>query len=166
MCFYCHKSGNKNIQQFIFPSVVEVHNHWKSNHWDDDDEEQKPFRFYSVDLIRCSVDSCSHRSTFQGLHRHHQEKHAKNSFVAIFNNRCALCVHAGDALHEHACDLLQSVMQFNLYNPIVFTDEEFMELIAVNCEESKQKRKNQVNCIFGSRQKMVEHHQQKHGYDV
>lgn len=142
------------------------------NHWNDD-ANQKPFRFYSVDLLRCSVGSCLHRSTFQGLHRHHQENHSNNLFVPIFNERCALCLHTGDDLHEHSCDSLQNAMQLDLYNPILYTDQELMELLALetNCQESKQNAANRIECpicdgIFESRQAMIEHHHQNHGYAV
>lgn len=173
MCFYCHKNGIKKIQHFVFATVDEAYDHWKLNHGNGDEAKQKPFRFYSVDLLRCSVDSCSYpyRRTFQGLHRHHQEKHSNDLFVPIFNGRCALCLYTGNDLHKHACQSLQNAMQLNLYNPIVLTEEEFMELLAVGCQESKQHRTNRIecqhcDCIFGSRQEMIEHHQQKHGYDV
>lgn len=171
MCFYCHKSGNKNLQHFVFATVDEAYDHWKLRH-SNEDVGQKPFRFYSLDLLRCSVDSCSYpyRRTFQGLHRHHQEKHSNDLFVPIYNGRCGMCLYTGDDLHEHACDLLLNAMQLNLYNPILLTDEELMELLAIDSQKSKENRTNQIecqhcDCIFESKQEVIKHYQQKHGYE-
>lgn len=179
MCFYCHKVGEKNVESFIFSSFDEVYDHWKSSHSSDGSdtdaassdggaEALKPFRFYSVDLLCCCVDACSFYSTFRGLHRHHQKKHPNNLFVPIFNGRCALCFYTGDDLREHSCDSLDNVVQLQLCNPILLTDQELAELQAIDCQELKQNRTKHFECQYcdgflGSRQEMIQHYDESHG---
>lgn len=176
MCYYCNEAREQNIQNFVFKTIDEVYNHWKLNHSNDGTDaatdanamKPKPFRFYSVDLLYCYLDSCHYFSTFQGLQRHHQKKHPNDLFVAIMNDRCALCLCSGDGLREHSCSSLQNGMQLKLYNPVLLTDHDLAELQTIECHELNQNLPKQIECqhcgyIFGTRQEMTQHHHQKHG---
>lgn len=177
MCFYCKEAKEQNFQDFVFPSVNDVYEHWLLKHSNgisnadaaaaDATAKRTPFRFYLVDLLCCNMDACRYFSSFRGLQRHHKKKHtnsnqANKPFVAVLNGRCALCLQR-NALHDHVC----SGMQLDLYNPVVLTDTDLAELQAIKCEKFEQNRSKQIECqhcgcIFGTRQEMTQHHYQKH----
>lgn len=171
MCFYCKEGKAQNIADFVFSTVDEVYEHWLIQHDGNHATaaaaaKQTPFRFYSVDLLHCSMDACRYFSTFLGLQRHHQKKHPNDLFVAVLNGRCALCLRR-DALHEHACDSLQNGMQLKLYNPVLLSDDDLAELQAIKCEKLEQNRPKPIECqhcgcIFDTREQMTQHHHQQH----
>lgn len=181
MCYHCKEERRGNIRDFIFSTVDEVYDHWKYEHSSKNVDDavggaakRKPFRFYSVDLLFCHIDSCGYFSTFQGLRRHHQIEHPKHLFVAIMNDRCALCCarYSDDGLHGHKCSSLQNGMQLKLYNPVLLTDEDVANLQAIECEEHKRNRPKHIKCklcecgVFESRHEMTQHHHQLHGYEI
>lgn len=180
MCYYCSEARKQNYEEFVFSTVDEVYVHWKSDHSNEnangsnDDAngagKQKPFRFCSIDLLYCHIDNCQSLKTFQGLRNHHRKKHPNDLFVAIMNDRCALCPYSGDGLHSHRCDGLQNGLQLKLYNPVLLTDEDVVNLQAVESEEHKQNRPKHIECqhcgsVFESRQEMTQHHYHQHRYE-
>lgn len=164
----------QTIQAIVFKTVDEVYDHWKFHHSNDGGatdaiKQQRPFRFYSVDLLTCQMDSCYYYSTFQGLKRHHKKNHANDLFVPVLNGRCALCLYTGDGLYEHSCSSLQNGIQTNLYNPVLLTDNELAGMQTIESQEMKKNRPKVIECqhcrsIFDSRQEMTQHHHENHGY--
>lgn len=179
MCFYCNDArAQKNIQDFKFATIDQMYQHWKVNHSPDARDAAAaaaagakthgPFRFYAVNLLHCHMDSCGYYSAFQGLQRHHENKHKNDLFVPIMNGRCALCMYSGNGLREHSCSALQNGMQLKFYNPVLLTDQDLAEAQAVESQEMKQNRPKRIECqncgnIFGTREEMTQHHHQMHG---
>lgn len=172
MCFHCKKANLSNHQDFVYPTIDGVYDHWKSHHssgnGDIDAVEQQPFRFYLVDVLYCNVESCRYYSTLQRLYTHHQKIHPEHLFVAVQNGRCAMCLYTGDDLNEHSCDSLRIGMQLKLYNPVLLTDKDLAELQAMDCKHSRQQ---QIECqycgsTFITIQEINQHHYQQHGYDI
>lgn len=174
-CTYCNDARKQTVH--VFASIDDMYEHWKQNHSIDHREEAAatasvngiygPFRFYSVDLLYCQMDSCWYYGTFQTLQRHHEKKHPNKLLVPIRKGRCALCLYSGDGLREHVCDKLLNGMQLKLYNPVLLTNEDLAELQKVESEEMKENRPKKIECqncgnIFGTREEMTQHHHQQH----
>lgn len=97
----CHKTGVKSIWHFIFSKIYEVYDHWKSNHWKDDEILSG---WFASKYIFGWVSMTKTTTTFIPI------------FVVFVASKC----HATDIIH---CDY-----------------------------------------IFGSKQWMIQHHQQSHGW--
>lgn len=155
ICFYCTNERLKNLSEFKFDDLEDLYEHWTFHHEDDD-----AFRFYPIDLFDCR--KCRYYSSFRGLQNHYKKVHQDDNFVAILNDRCALCMYKGADLEEHRCGQLQT--QFLLIQTL-YTDDDVKEM--VNILPLDRTPQNEIECnicgsLFQTRSDMREHHHQNH----
>lgn len=156
MCFYCKEQNQKTV----FPELKEVFDHWQHKH----SSEHVTFKFYLIDLIQCQSEKCRYFSNFQGLWNHHKKQHLNETFVAVYNDRCALCLYGGDDLKKHVCEQFRKVELLRLINPIVYTEESLAEL-QTNVIDKRRFDCKHCGSTFDTREEMMQHHRQNHGYE-
>lgn len=159
MCFYCKGARQGNLREFVFTKIRDLQDHWRAQHHMSDNQE--PFQFYAIHLLSCKIGKCRYYSTFQGLHNHHRKLHHNENFIAIYENRCAICLYSGIDLNVHVCYQLETVQRMNIFNPILLTEETLSELTAVN----KKFGCNYCNSFYDTKQDMLQHHRQSHEYE-
>lgn len=79
VCAHCYRA-NATLA-YYYATAHDVHTHWQRFHGKS--MEPKPFQFYTTELMACF--HCNAISTFDGLRKHHNEKHAAEPFVIRSN---------------------------------------------------------------------------------
>lgn len=171
MCFYCKDKKNVNIESFVFETIDKLYDHWRSEHSNvsgaTEAKSQQPFRFYLVNLLNCQIENCKCTTTFKGLQRHHGSKHPNDLFIPTWNGRCALCLYSGDDLNDHVCVAIENAMQTKLFNPVVLTADDLVELQTIECHRLAQTSPKRFECqycggIFDTLHDLTQHHRQQH----
>lgn len=135
-------------------NLAELHKHWNDTH-----AVNRPFRFYLVDLLRCG--ECRYYSSYHGLSKHYEKAHPNTLFVAIRNDRCALCLYAGDDLTAHDCPEREKVGRMKLLNPILYSEDDLAALQNID----KKLQCQYCKCVFKTRTEFRSHHEAQHGYN-
>ncbi|XP_031635005.1 uncharacterized protein LOC116348234 isoform X1 [Contarinia nasturtii] len=143
-----------------FANVHDVYNHWRANHERADDV--KPFRFVPAELAKCRY--CDVIGTFQGLKDHQAKQHSAMHFVIenlLDRSKCGLCLaDCSDSFSKHFENHHKSVLETNLFSPIVLSDYTVKKLR--NIEEHKKRKCGHCTEIFETNDEFYKHHDTVH----
>lgn len=153
LCFYCAEIKRRDVHNFTFSEINDLHKHWNQEHSD-----RKQFRFCSIDLLKCQIGNCNYYSTFESLKKHYGKSHPKQPFVPILNGRCALCLCDDNDMSQHSCPK-QLNSQSISSNPILYTNNDIDELQSIHNPKVKCMICDEV---FECRKIARQHHHQCH----
>lgn len=157
LCYYCREEKRRDFRNFSFDDINNLYDHWTTSH--SENQACKRFRFYSNDLIQCQDGDCHYYSAFVCLQKHNKNKHNVNQFVVDYNGRCALCPNITD-LKQHHCNQLNIAEKLNIFNPILYTNEEVNELLSIL--DRKMFRCSHCSLTFENKNDMRQHHNMIH----
>lgn len=137
-CIYCQNDDN-------FPNarshdIEEIYAHWLSGHTDLSGHIH-PFAFVVNDHNTACFYCDDKIGTLQQMLKHQKECH-KNRSIAIVNpdnrNECAFCNYSDSTWLDHFELDHKMLLENDLINPILLTDELLTELLAIDIHKTRQ----------------------------